>query len=379
MRNGSRRLNFHGFRSVNGRLLPSVPKPDGRESPMHIACPNCAISYRVEDSVIGALGRSVRCVRCKTVWFAAAPSNIPGLRDHEEAATAAATDGEQAVAAFQAELGVEAPTPPEAVPPATSDDAAPAEPPAATIEEHAPSPGGQTSAETQAIAPDAPPIPPAEPGGEPPPDTPPVALADIPIPVEDAPPLAPVDDGDGERPAPDARTIAGASEDIESVAARRRARAAERRRRSSRSRLPAAILLLIVVSAALIGWRKDIVRHVPQLASFYGSIGLAVNLRGLAFSEVKVASQAHDGVPVLVVEGKIVNVASTAMPVPRLRFSLRNAAGTEIYSWTAMPSQSAIEPGQTLPFRSRLASPPKDGHNVQLRFFTRRDAGAEKP
>jgi predicted Zn finger-like uncharacterized protein len=344
---------------------------------MHIACPNCAISYRVEDSAIGAQGRSVRCVRCKTVWFAAAPSNIPGLRDREEAAQSGAIDGEPAVAAFQAELGAAASTPPDAVAPTTPDDDAAAEPPAAAIEEHAPSPDNQT--EAQPIGPDGSVTPAAEAGGEPPPDTPPVALADIPIPVEDAPPLAPVDHDDGERPRPDAQTIAGGSEDIESVAARRRARAAERRRRSSRSRLPAAILLLIVVTAVLIGFRKDIVRHVPQLASFYGSIGLAVNLRGLAFSDVKVGRETHDGVPVLVVEGTIVNVVSTAVPVPRLRFSLRNASGAEIYSWTAMPSQGVIDPGHALPFRSRLASPPKDGHEVQLRFFTHRDAGAEKP
>ena len=29
-----------------------------------------------------------------------------------------------------------------------------------------------------------------------------------------------------------------------------------------------------------------------------------------------------------------------------------------------------------MPFRSRLASPPADGHDVQVRFFTRRDAVA---
>ena len=37
---------------------------------MLIVCPNCATSYQVEPSSLGATGRSVRCVRCKKVWFA---------------------------------------------------------------------------------------------------------------------------------------------------------------------------------------------------------------------------------------------------------------------------------------------------------------------
>ena len=35
-------------------------------------------------------------------------------------------------------------------------------------------------------------------------------------------------------------------------------------------------------------------------------------------------------------------------------------------------------PGEAVPFRSRLASPPPDGRDVQVRFFTRRDAVAER-
>ena len=81
----------------------------------------------------------------------------------------------------------------------------------------------------------------------------------------------------------------------------------------------------------------------------------------------------ENGVPVLVVEGTIVNGVASPVDVPRLRFALRNAAGAEVYAWTAVPTQTVIEPGAQLPFRSRLASPPDDGHDVQVRFFTRRD------
>ncbi len=91
---------------------------------------------------------------------------------------------------------------------------------------------------------------------------------------------------------------------------------------------------------------------------------------------MKIGNEIHDGVPVLVVEGVIVSTVSTPVDMPRLRFALRNAAGAEVYSWTAQPSQPVLGAFETLPFRSRLASPPAEGHDIQVRFFTRRDAVA---
>ena len=103
-----------------------------------------------------------------------------------------------------------------------------------------------------------------------------------------------------------------------------------------------------------------------------------MNLRGLAFADLKIGNEIHDGVPVLVIEGVIVSMTSKEVDVPRLRFALRSASGAEVYSWTAPPSQPTLGPFEVLPFRSRLASPPAEGHDVQVRFFTRRDVVASR-
>jgi len=58
------------------------------------------------------------------------------------------------------------------------------------------------------------------------------------------------------------------------------------------------IMLLFAVNAALLGWRRDVVRIMPQTASLYAAIGLPVNLRGLAFTRWR-HQGIHDGVPVL--------------------------------------------------------------------------------
>lgn len=133
------------------------------------------------------------------------------------------------------------------------------------------------------------------------------------------------------------------------------------------------MLALFLANVIIIGWRSDIVAALPQTASFYGHIGLPVNLRGLAFDGVVTTIEQHEGVPILLVEGNVINTAHRIVDVPRLKFVVRNAARQEIYSWTAVPSRTMLPPGEAVLFRTRLASPPPDAHDLIVRFVTRRD------
>ncbi|HWV51413.1 MJ0042-type zinc finger domain-containing protein [Pseudorhodoplanes sp.] len=144
----------------------------------------------------------------------------------------------------------------------------------------------------------------------------------------------------------------------------------------SRHTLPAAICALVLVIFCLIAARQQVVRFLPQTASLYAAIGLPVNLRGLAFENIKVVREIQDGVPTLVVEGDIIGTTSRHTEVPRLRFAVTDRNGKEIYAWTARPARTLLPPGETLPFRSRLASPPAEANDVTVRFFNRRDAQA---
>lgn len=127
---------------------------------------------------------------------------------------------------------------------------------------------------------------------------------------------------------------------------------------------------------ALVIWRADIVRLLPQTAAFYRLAGLDVNLRGLAFKDVKMSTEAVDGKPVLVIEGMIVAESGKPVELPRLRFSVLDAHNTEIYAWNAVLEQPALKPGEKAWFRSRLASPPPEGRNIDVRFFNRHDVAA---
>jgi len=318
---------------------------------MLIVCPNCATSYDVDVASLRPNGRRVRCVRCRTVWHAelshadkliAAAEALAPVRLTVEAVAKAVAEGSGPV------------------PPAEQLDApasAEAEQPADTAAIDAPAESAVADAAESADA-------------TAPTESPEVA----------SPPLAPVDLDAADPPiAVEAEQDAAADveppEDIESVAARRAPRRTkyERRRRWPLSHLQSGILALLIIDAIVVGWRADFVRLLPQSASFYAWIGLPVNLRGLEFDGLTTSTEQHEGVPILVLEGNIVNDTRKMADVPHLRFAVRNAARQEIYSWTAVPPRAVLPPGEAVAFRTRLASPPPDAHDVLVRFLNRYD------
>jgi hypothetical protein len=137
--------------------------------------------------------------------------------------------------------------------------------------------------------------------------------------------------------------------------------------------LPTACAAMAALVLALVIWRIDVVRLLPQTATFYKMVGLEVNLRGLMFKDVKITRETVEGKPVLVIEGIIVGETRKPVELPRLRFSVRDEQGAEVYAWNAVLEQAVLNPGERAWFKSRLASPPPEGRNIDVRFFNKRD------
>jgi predicted Zn finger-like uncharacterized protein len=306
------------------------------DSPMLIVCPSCATSYDVELASLQPHGRQVRCVRCRHVWHAE-PSHaekllaaaeaiapVPEMADAAESFAEGTASGEL--------LGAQA---------------------GETIDgELDPVPEGTS------LVPDA------------------EAVAEIQV---DSPSISPAD-LDESAPAIDveAEQSEALPEDIETYAARHESAGKGWRLRWPLSALQSGVMVLLIVDAMLVGWRDEFVRMMPQTASFYSMLHLNVNLRGLAFEGVSTSTEQHEGVPILVVEGNIVNDSPKLVDVPRLKFAVRNGSGQEVYSWTAAAPRTSLPPGESVAFRGRLASPPVEAHDVLVRFLTRQDilAGA---
>jgi predicted Zn finger-like uncharacterized protein len=279
---------------------------------MHIVCPHCTTSYAIDLATLGAAGRSVRCSRCKEVWLARPEDAI--------------------------EIAAQVP----AMANAENQDAA---------------------AEWDALA--------REDSGQ-----------EQETPVVDSPSISgdwPDEEDASKAGKGDWASMAQDDEDDEDAA---------RPRRLSRLQnllarlgapgkspigLPTACAAMGALVLALMIWRVDVVRLLPQTAGFYRMVGLDVNLRGLMFKDVKITSETLEGKPVLVIEGVIVGETSKAVELPRLRFSVRDAQGAEIYAWNAVLEQPILRPGEKAWFKSRLASPPPEGRNIDVRFFSKRD------
>lgn len=278
--------------------------------PMLIACPNCSTSYMIDPASLGA-GRTVRCARCKTAWFASTPEMA-----------GAGTDDDPTSA-----IGVMRPD--QRIPGNVDNTAA---------EEQATEAAAQSEAATLA-----------------------------PVTVTDAPPIAP------EEPST-ASEATTETDEIENYAARRKRLQARRNKERRSSRWTALILVLFAFNVALVGARSEVVRFFPQTASLFAAVGLPVNLRHLKFENMRISKETQEGLSALVIEGTIVSVASKATEVPRLRFAARDASGQEIYTWNALPSRSILGPGEKLDFRSRFVSPPPNATDVMVRFFTPQDS-----
>ena len=128
-----------------------------------------------------------------------------------------------------------------------------------------------------------------------------------------------------------------------------------------------AAVLLIAVSA--VRYRQDIAVIWPQSAGVYSSLGLHVNAGGIDFRQVEYHRESEDGQVVLAVSGAIVNAAARPLSVPQtVRVTLSDASNHELYHWSFKPGATLLGPGQSVPFVTRLSSPPAAARHLEVRF-----------
>ena len=128
-----------------------------------------------------------------------------------------------------------------------------------------------------------------------------------------------------------------------------------------------AVVLLIAVAA--VRYRQDIAVIWPQSAGIYSSLGLTVNASGIDFRQVNYKRETENGQVVLVVSGMIVNAGSHQLPVPQtVRVTLGDVSNHELYRWTFKPTTTVLGPGQSVPFLTRLSSPPAAMRHLEIRF-----------
>ena len=283
---------------------------------MHIVCPHCTTSYAIDPATLGVAGRNVRCSRCKEVWLARPEDAVETVAPARAMASASQSSAEADAAAEWEAM-------------ASEDD----------------------SQEAPVVA--SPSISADWPDGD---DSPPGADFDWPSAAQD-----------------DAEDGASAGRPGSWFHKLLRPPALLRVPHIPFVNPPTACAAMGALVLALVIWRVDVVRLLPQTATFYKMARLEINLRGLMFKDVKITTETVEGKPVLVIEGVITGEARKVVQLPRLRFSVRDAQGAEIYAWNTVLEQTVLRPGERAAFKSRLASPPPEGRNIDIRFFNKRD------
>ena len=135
-----------------------------------------------------------------------------------------------------------------------------------------------------------------------------------------------------------------------------------------------------VIAAAMggVAARQSIVSQMPALAVVYAGIGLPVNPRGIAFTEVKSAIAQDGAAQVLSVEGKLKNLRQTTVKIPEIVTALKDPDGRDVYTWTSPAPKATLAPGEIAAFRTRLATPPANARDVVLRFASADEASAAR-
>jgi predicted Zn finger-like uncharacterized protein len=302
---------------------------------MRITCPACTTSYTIADDKIGANGRSVRCASCGNKWHVS-------LDDEQE---------EAEVAAFDA---------------GATDDFTPASEGADPFD----AVGGDDASE-------------------------PVPISSLRLNVGE--PAKPVVEPARTEPADDASNVdldaqlaeINKRKDIESFAKKPKIKVSKKKPQKVRKPFkfdldrflvrarPVLGAFVLLMSFGVIGLavtlRTSVVAAFPSLASLYQLAGMPVNLRGLDFVNLKMMREVDNSQPVLVVEGELLNPSAVDRDVPGIRFSLRGDDAQEIYAWSIEPKTTLLTPGATMRFRTRLASPPEQAADIQVRMIDRRN------
>lgn len=310
---------------------------------MLLVCPSCASSYEVDEGKLGSSGRSVRCKRCATIWFASAKLE-PGTvsqADNSAVARLAEAGGASDIAASPSEN-------------VTAITAAIERPPGEMGFGTSVAFNGVVSPTSLAVA---------EEHG----DVTAVTGPDDPL----------FDDGVLYHDRPDEQIAPETKPSIHPLR-RKREGADFPAKVSGRSPVPSILFFAasLVVALAMLG-REPLMRLIPASAKVYAAMGLGGASTPLSIKVVTSEIGQQGEAEFLTVEGEIENRGRGESMVPTLMLAVRDRAGIDIYRWDIQSSKARLASGEKATFRARLAAPPAGSESVRVRFTDGKSDGFE--
>jgi predicted Zn finger-like uncharacterized protein len=139
--------------------------------------------------------------------------------------------------------------------------------------------------------------------------------------------------------------------------------------------LAAAFLIVILL---LVVARTPVMAAFPGSRGLYRAVGLAATApapkgppsidEAISFTDLSLRLDQDAGTPVLIVSGTIRNGSGEGFDLPSLKATILDAARQPLYSWVFEAPTPHLAAHQTVPFSSRLSSPPLAVHQAVIEF-----------
>lgn len=163
------------------------------------------------------------------------------------------------------------------------------------------------------------------------------------------------------------------------------AAAVESERRERRVQLPAvsrsrmrgqavgwsiAAIVVVALVWGLIAARADIIKFWPPAGRLYAMVGYGPTVAGtgLELRKVTPSRGMENGVPVLAIDGEVVNVSPMTRDVPKLKVALRDGNDKELQAWTISVTDQRLLPGASVPFHTTITQPAEAATGVVVSF-----------
>lgn len=134
----------------------------------------------------------------------------------------------------------------------------------------------------------------------------------------------------------------------------------------------AAAAVFILIAAALFALRAPLTQAWPPLYALYEMAGMAPDIagQGLILDRISaVATRDQEGVSVLKVEGKIINLTGDKVKVPPLQTTLRGDDGASFDSWQIAPPAAEVAPYGELAFETSYPALPENIKDLNIKLL----------
>jgi predicted Zn finger-like uncharacterized protein len=129
-------------------------------------------------------------------------------------------------------------------------------------------------------------------------------------------------------------------------------------------------LLLFMTLNALFLPRHTIVRHMPEMALLYETLGATLQApgEGFSFSELTARKEKAGRGEQMALSLKLSNISARERAQPALKITLRGPYGAFLQEWEQPPQkeQAMLAPGETVPLKLFFADVPEGGSTVDV-------------